>query len=143
MNYENEFDDDNEEEFSNDAEVSDDVVDENEEQEDIGEENKNEKVNLKHNDFKILTFENVIEEINKKPKRTIPFLTKFEKARIMGVRLQQLAYGAKPRIKTEGLTSIQEIVQQELIQRKIPFIIRRTLPNNTFEDWRMEEFRVV
>lgn len=143
MNYENEFDDDNDEEFSNDNELTDDVADENEEQEDGLEENKNEKTNLKHNDFKILTFENVIEEINKKPKRTIPFLTKFEKARIMGVRLQQLAYGAKPRINTEGLSSIQEIVQQELIQRKIPFIIRRTLPNNTFEDWRMEEFRVV
>ena len=143
MNYENEFDDDNEEDFSNDVELSDDVIDENEEQEDIGEENKNEKVNLKQNDFKILTFENVIEEINKKPKKTIPFLTKFEKARITGVRLQQLAYGAKPRIKTEGLSSIQEIVEQELLQRKIPFIIRRSLPNGSSEDWKMEEFEMV
>lgn len=141
MNYENDFDDDNDEEFTNEEDFGDELVEENDDQEEILDENKNEKSTVKSNDFKILTFENVITEINNKPKKTIPFLTKFEKARIMGVRLQQLAYGAKPRVTIEGLNSIQEIVQQELIQRKIPFIIRRTLPNNNYEDWRMEEFK--
>ena len=36
-----------------------------------------------------------------------------------------------------------EIVEKELIQRKIPFIIRRTLPNGTYEDWKLEEFECV
>jgi DNA-directed RNA polymerase I, II, and III subunit RPABC2 len=141
MNYENEFDDENDDEFTNEEDFGDELIEETEDQEENIDKNKNEKSNLKPNEFKILTFENVISEINNKPKKTIPFLTKFEKARIMGVRLQQLAYGAKPRISIEGLNSIQEIVQQELIQRKIPFIIRRTLPNNSYEDWRMEEFK--
>ena len=141
MHYENDFDDDNDEEFTNEEDFGDELVEENDDQEEVLDENKNEKSTLKSNDFKILTFENVITEINTKPKKTIPFLTKFEKARIMGVRLQQLAYGAKPRVHIEGLNSIQEIVEQELIQRKIPFIIRRTLPNNSYEDWRMEEFK--
>jgi DNA-directed RNA polymerase I, II, and III subunit RPABC2 len=141
MNYENDFDDDNDEEFTNEEDFGDELIEEVEDQDENVELNKNEKSNLKTNDFKILTFENVIAEINIKPKKTIPFLTKFEKARIMGVRLQQLAYGAKPRVSIEGLNSIQEIVQQELIQRKIPFIIRRTLPNNSYEDWRIEEFK--
>jgi DNA-directed RNA polymerase I, II, and III subunit RPABC2 len=141
MHYENDFEDDNDEEFTNEEDFGDELVEENEDQEEVLDENKNEKSTIKSNDFKILTFENVITEINNKPKKTIPFLTKFEKARIMGVRLQQLAYGAKPRVSIEGLNSIQEIVQQELIQRKIPFIIRRTLPNNNYEDWRMEEFK--
>jgi DNA-directed RNA polymerase I, II, and III subunit RPABC2 len=90
--------------------------------------------------FKILTYKNVIENIEKKPKKTIPKLTKFEKAKIIGVRLQQLAYGAKPRVDTTGLKSIQEIVQKELEERKILFIIRRNLPNGTYEDWKLEEF---
>jgi DNA-directed RNA polymerase I, II, and III subunit RPABC2 len=90
--------------------------------------------------FKILTYKNIIENIEKKPKKTIPILTKFERARIVGVRLQQIAYGAKPRINTDNCKSINEIVDQELIQRKIPFIIRRTLPNGSVEDWKMEEF---
>ncbi len=90
--------------------------------------------------FKILTYKNLLENIEKKPKKTIPKLTKFEKAKIIGVRLQQLAYGAKPRVNTSGLKSIQEIVQKELEERKIPFIVRRNLPNGTYEDWKLEEF---
>jgi DNA-directed RNA polymerase I, II, and III subunit RPABC2 len=93
--------------------------------------------------FKILTYKNVIENIQNKPKKTIPYLTKFERARITGVRLQQLAYGAKPRVDTTGLHTINQIVEKELIQRKIPFILRRTLPNGVYEDWKMEEFQEV
>jgi len=94
-------------------------------------------------DFKLLTYKNVIENIEKKPKKTMPILTKFEKARIMGVRLQQLAYGAKPRVNISGLKSIQEILKKELEERKIPFIIRRNLPNGSYEDWKLEEFLTV
>jgi DNA-directed RNA polymerase I, II, and III subunit RPABC2 len=107
-----------------------DVVDIN-----LDEEDKNEE-----NVFKLMTYKNVLENISKKEKKTIPILTKFERARIMGVRLQQLAYGAKPRVNTENLKSINEIVNKELEERKIPFIIRRTLPNSTYEDWKLEEF---
>jgi hypothetical protein len=28
-------------------------------------------------------------------------------------------------------------------ERKIPFIIRRTMPNGKHEDWRMEEFLII
>ena len=93
--------------------------------------------------FKILTSNNILEHIEKNPKKTVPVLSKFEKARIIGVRLQQLAYGAKPRINTDNLKSIKEIVEQELIQRMIPFILKRTLPNGTSEYWKMEEFEIV
>ena len=112
-------------------EDEDDIIDLN-----IDEE---EKINEEES-FKLLTYKNIIENIEKKPKKTIPILTKFERARIVGVRLQQIAYGAKPRINTDNCKNINEIVQEELIQRKIPFIIRRTLPNGSVEDWKMEEF---
>jgi DNA-directed RNA polymerase I, II, and III subunit RPABC2 len=93
--------------------------------------------------FKIVTSNNILEHIEKNPKKTVPVLSKFEKARIVGVRLQQLAYGAKPRIDTTGLKSIKEIVEQELSQRKLPFILKRTLPNGSSEYWKMEEFEIV
>jgi DNA-directed RNA polymerase I, II, and III subunit RPABC2 len=99
--------------------------------------------NNQEDNLKILTYNNVAENIEKKPKKTIPILTKFERARIRGVRLQQLAYGAKPRVDVTGLKSIEEIVEKELKERKIPFIIKRTLPNNVSEYWKMEEFEVV
>ena len=81
--------------------------------------------------FKIVTSNNILEHIEKNPKKTVPVL------------LQQLAYGAKPRIDTTGLKSIKEIVEQELSQRKLPFILKRTLPNGSSEYWKMEEFEIV
>ena len=120
----------NDPDFSDDEDVSDLIVEEEEKLSD-------------DNGFKLLTYKNILENIEKKAKKTIPLLTKFEKARIMGVRLQQLAYGAKPRVNVSGLKSINEIVEKELIERKIPFIIRRTLPNGQSEDWKLEEFDTV
>jgi DNA-directed RNA polymerase I, II, and III subunit RPABC2 len=99
--------------------------------------------NVNNEEFKLFTYENVLENIQNTIKKTIPILTKFERARIMGVRMQQLAYGAKPRVDTTDLKSIAEIVNKELLERKIPFIIRRTLPNGKFENWKLEEFLIV
>ena len=125
---------DNEYTNENDFSEDEDLTDLNVEEEEKG---------IEDASFKILTYKNLLENIQKKPKKTIPLLTKFERARIMGVRLQQLAYGAKPRVDTTNLRSINEIVEKELLERKIPFIIRRTLPNNTYEDWKLEEFEYV
>lgn len=136
------MDDENDDnEYSNDNYFSDDedITELNIEDEDKDIEEKNSK----ENDFKLLTYKNVIENIEKKPKKTMPILTKFERARIVGTRLQELAYGAKPRVDTTGLKSIQEIVNKELEERQIPFIIRRNLPNGTYEDWKLEEFITV
>tara|TARA_Y200000002_G_C22554557_1_gene609719 strand:- start:95 stop:472 length:378 start_codon:yes stop_codon:yes gene_type:complete len=90
-----------------------------------------------------ITYEEVSEHILKKKKKTVPFLNKFEKARLIGVRIQQLSSGAEPKINTEGLNSINEIVEEELKQRKIPLIIKRNLPNGDSEEWKLEEFQKV
>jgi len=124
-----EFDND----FSNDNDYTEeeDIIDLNIDDED--------KKNEEHG-FKLITYKNILENMEKKPKRSIPYLTKFERARIIGTRLQQLAYGAKPRVNTKGLNSIQEIVEKELDERKILFIIRRPMPDGSYEDWKLEEF---
>jgi DNA-directed RNA polymerase I, II, and III subunit RPABC2 len=127
---EEDFDND----FSNDQEYS--------EEEDITDLNLEDDENKDNNDngFKLITYKNILENIQKKTKKSIPYLTKFERARIIGTRLQQLAYGARPNINTKGLNSIQEIVEKELDERKILFIIRRPMPDGSFEDWKLEEF---
>ena len=101
-----------------------------------------------NNNFKILTYKNVLENIEKNKKKTIPIMTKFEKARIFGLRLQQLVSGAKALIDTSKLKGNRRIVEEEIVeeeikQRKLPFIIRRTLPNGTYEDWKIEEFELI
>ncbi len=100
-------------------------------------------VNESGADLKLPTYRKVVQSVAKGQKKTIPILTKYEKARIVGVRIQQLASGAKPCVDTRGMKSIEDIVYAELEQRTMPFIIKRPLPNGTCEYWRLEEFQSV
>ena len=61
--------------------------------------------------------------------RTIPFLTKYEKARVLGQRAKQINSGAKPFVKVpENVIDGALIAELELVQKRIPFIIRRPFP---------------
>jgi DNA-directed RNA polymerase I, II, and III subunit RPABC2 len=76
--------------------------------------------------------------------RTIPFLTKYEKARILGQRAKQIESGARPFIKiSENIVDSYIIAELELREKKIPFIIRRPLPNGTCEYWHLRDLEVV
>lgn len=75
--------------------------------------------------------------------RTIPILTKYEKARILGERAKQINGGAKPFIKVrEGVIDGYLIACEELEHKKIPFIIRRPI-NGGFEYWRLKDLEVL
>ena len=93
-------------------------------------------------DFKVIDFTNTYENmVNKKDKNTLPIMSKFEKARIIGVRAQQIADGAIPTVKVpDKMRSTIEIAKLELKERRIPLIIRRMLTKNKYEDWRIDEF---
>lgn len=70
---------------------------------------------------------------------TKPFLTKYERVRILGDRVQQLTLAAKPLVKnTENLTPM-EIALLELENNLIPLIIERPLPNGKRERWYLKE----
>lgn len=72
--------------------------------------------------------------------RTIPYLTKYEKARIIGQRAKQINSGAYPLIKVpENVIDGLIIAELELKQKKIPFIIRRPLPNGGSEYWKVKD----
>jgi len=72
--------------------------------------------------------------------RTIPFLTKYERTKILGVRSKQLNCGAKSFIKkNENMIDGYTIALQELKEGKIPFIIRRPLPNGASEYWKIND----
>ena len=76
--------------------------------------------------------------------RTIPFLTKYEKARVLGQRAKQIETGAKPLVKiTENIVDSYIIAELELREKKIPFIIRRPLPNGTCEYWYLRDLEIV
>ena len=62
-------------------------------------------------------------------------ITKFERAKILGTRAEQLAFAAKPTIEVPtDVTDPLDIVRLELQQSHIPLIIRRTMPDGTIFD---------
>lgn len=72
--------------------------------------------------------------------RTLPVLTRYEKARILGERAKQINAGAKPFVEVDA-TMIDGylIALQELEQKRMPFIIQRPLPNGGSEYWRVAD----
>ena len=84
-------------------------------------------------------------EINTKNDEVVtgpPTLTRFEKARIMGARALQLSLGAPVFITIPKNTiSSLEIAMEELKQRVIPIVIKRTLPNQDYQNIPLDKFR--
>lgn len=89
--------------------------------------------------FNFISDKEVLDKIDNQKRISLPFLTKYEKARIIGLRTQQLLGGSQALVDTRGLKSFLEIAEKELKEKKIPFIIKRNLPNNKFEYWRINE----
>ncbi|KAJ7596659.1 subunit common to RNA polymerase I [Mycena floridula] len=70
---------------------------------------------------------------------TTPYLTKYERARILGTRALQISMNAPVLVPLDGETDALQIAIKELSQRKIPLVIRRYLPDGSFEDWSVSE----
>jgi DNA-directed RNA polymerase I, II, and III subunit RPABC2 len=76
--------------------------------------------------------------------KTLPFLTKYEKARILGERAKQIDAGATPFVSVdENVVSGYLIALKELEEKRIPFIIKRPLPNGGCEYWRLSDLEIL
>ena len=83
---------------------------------------------------------NIIDELH----RTIPILTKFEKTRILGIRAKQIDEGGQPLIMVpDNMIDGYTIALDELVQKAIPFIIKRPLPNGGSEYWRVADLELI
>jgi len=72
--------------------------------------------------------------------KTIPYLTKYEKARILGQRAKQIETGSKPLVKVpENIVDGYIIAELELREKKIPFIIKRPIPGGGCEYWNLKD----
>jgi DNA-directed RNA polymerase I, II, and III subunit RPABC2 len=82
----------------------------------------------------------IIDELH----QTMPILTRYEKAKIIGLRAKQINNGSTifidiPHNVIEGLT----IAEKELKANRIPFIIRRPLPNGGSEYWKVSDLEML
>jgi DNA-directed RNA polymerase I, II, and III subunit RPABC2 len=71
-----------------------------------------------------------------------PFLTKYEKVRLLSDRTRQLAQGAKPMVKNTSGYSHKDIAKMELKSKLIPLIIERPIPNVGTEKWKLSELEI-
>ena len=83
---------------------------------------------------------NIVDDLHK----SIPFLTKYERTRIIGQRAKQINSGAKAFVKVpENVIDGYLIAELELAQKRIPFIIRRPLPGGGCEYWNLKDLEIV
>jgi DNA-directed RNA polymerase subunit K/omega len=82
----------------------------------------------------------IIDDLHK----TIPFLTKYERARILGQRAKQIECGSKPFVNVpDNIIDSYIIAEIELKRKKIPFIIRRPIPGGSCEYWNLKDLEMV
>jgi DNA-directed RNA polymerase I, II, and III subunit RPABC2 len=75
---------------------------------------------------------------------SLPFITKYEKTRIIGERARQINSGAIPFIEIDSdIIDGYLIALEEFKQKKIPFIIKRPLPNGNCEYWKIIDLEII
>jgi len=118
--------------------ISDDLELEEDDDEEEG-------ISLSNNEEKkyIVSVEESYSNYYTNEKNTSPILTKFERAKLLGIRAEMISAGNSPLVVVpRGVDNAYEIALLELKEKKIPLIIRRHLPNGSVEDWRIEELIV-
>lgn len=76
--------------------------------------------------------------------RTIPLLTKYEKARVLGLRAKQINQGNPSFVKVpDNIIDGHLIAEMELKAKAIPFIISRPLPGGRKEYWKVSDLEMV
>ena len=72
---------------------------------------------------------------------SLPWMTKYEFDQVIGLRTMHLSKGAPPMIDLPAdfhikrNMELREVAITELQQKRLPYIIKRTLPNGKIEYW--------
>lgn len=92
-----------------------------------------------HSKFNIISNNEVYNNLEKK-KKLYPYLSEFERVKVLSLRAEQIENGAPVNIVVpKGIIKSLDIARLEYKQKKTPFIVRR-FTNNGFEDWKLTEF---
>lgn len=83
---------------------------------------------------------NIIDSLHK----TIPYLTKYERSRVLGQRAKQINSGSKPYVAVpDNIIDGYIIAQMELAQKRIPFIIQRPIYGGACEYWKLKDLEIL
>ena len=103
---------------------------------------------MEHNEYEIELMSTVVRNSNgviiDELHRSLPFVTKYEKARIIGERTRQLNSGAVPFVEVEpDIIDGYLIAVNEFNKKKIPFIVKRPLPSGKCEYWKLADLEIM
>ena len=143
-------DDESNDDDSSDEDYDDDDEDITSQMKKFNEKIRDNVIDTYHSEFKQLNYEEVQAlttiirneegDIIDPLHTTVPFLTKFEKARIIGIRSKQLAGGNEPLIKVpENVLDNYIVAEMELKAKVLPFIIHRPIPGGRREYWKLTD----
>jgi DNA-directed RNA polymerase I, II, and III subunit RPABC2 len=91
------------------------------------------------NDYETIT--KLEAELSSTEKQSSTKITKYEYAKVIGVRAQELANGSPAFVETDGMQDVIEIAEKEYKHNKIPYINRRPMPDGNYEYFRLDELR--
>jgi DNA-directed RNA polymerase I, II, and III subunit RPABC2 len=86
-------------------------------------------------------------EANSVARVTLPYFTKYEYTTFLACRMQHLALGAPPLVPLSDFSTsdprfLQKVAEREILERKLPYLIRRKLPDGTTEYWPVSELEL-
>lgn len=80
----------------------------------------------------------------KKTHVTYPFVTLYERTKILSLRASQLAHGSHPFIDVpDYLTDVYEVAKAEFEAKRLPYFIKRPLPDGEYEYWRLADLMIL
>jgi DNA-directed RNA polymerase I, II, and III subunit RPABC2 len=82
------------------------------------------------------------EKIPDNERITSRFMTKYEKARILGSRALQISKNAPLMVDPGDESDPYRLAELELSMKKVPFIVRRYMPDGSYEDWKASDLYV-
>ena len=158
--YEHEILEDEAEDIEDIEDIEEEIDDEEIDDEDIDDEEEDLLEDLEEYDDEILedldeyindidesdgcSYDVVVEEVVEK-RTSFNILTKYEKNFIVGFRTQQIINGSVILIDVNKLKdkSAYSIAKQELVEKRIPFKVKRHFPNGKIEIWDLEDLIIL
>ena len=103
---------------------------------------------LNHNYDEINTLSQVVRDSNgvviDPLHKTLSFVTRYERARVIGERAKQINSGAVPFVEVDdNVIDGYLIALKEFEEKKIPFIIKRPIPNGGCEYWKLSDLEIL
>ena len=69
-------------------------------------------------------------------------MTKYERARVLGTRALQISGGAPVLVPLNGEVDSYRLALRELQAKKLTMIVRRTLPDGSYEDHNISDLEI-